>query len=173
MWTFSSGTWRGAASRSRTTRAGTPTASVRAGMDCVTTAPAPTHAPRPMVTPSRMMAPAPIQQSSSMRDPDGGDALVADRPRALGEHVVDGEHLRAGTEQDVLADDDAALPAHQRPLADEGPPADADAGVRQGAMVVDLEEAPASQHRVVVDFEAAGTGLEEDVRCRRRRRRRA
>src|SRR6266496_290278 len=46
--------------------AGTPTAMLYAGIELVTTAPAPTTAPLPMTTPSKIVALEPIQTSSSM-----------------------------------------------------------------------------------------------------------
>ena len=50
--------------RVRTIRAGLPTASERAGRSFVTTAPAPTMQPSPIVTPGQTIAPPPSQQSS-------------------------------------------------------------------------------------------------------------
>lgn len=51
---------------SLTTCAGEPTATHRAGMSVVTTAPAPITAPSPMVTPGRMVTLPPIHTSSQM-----------------------------------------------------------------------------------------------------------
>ncbi len=48
-------------------RHGLPTATTLAGMSFVTTLPAPITVLSPMVTPARMMAPAPIQQLLPMR----------------------------------------------------------------------------------------------------------
>ena len=50
----------------RIMRAGTPATTVIGGTCAVTTAPAATTAPRPTVTPGRMVAFAPTQASSSM-----------------------------------------------------------------------------------------------------------
>src|SRR5690606_730993 len=50
-------------------RAGEPATIAKAGTSLVTTLPAATMAPEPMRTPSRMIAPAPIQQSFSTTIP--------------------------------------------------------------------------------------------------------
>ena len=50
-------------------RAGTPSATAPAGTSCVTTAPAPITAFRPIRTPSVTIAPAPSQTPSSMTMP--------------------------------------------------------------------------------------------------------
>src|SRR5438552_11740414 len=55
--------------RLRSTFAGTPPTIAYAGTFLFTTAPAATTEPRPIVTPSRIMAPEPIQQSSSTTMP--------------------------------------------------------------------------------------------------------
>src|SRR5579863_2238414 len=55
------------AARIRRTRAGTPATTAKAGTSRVTTAPAPTIAPRPIVTPGRTTAPVPMSDPDSMR----------------------------------------------------------------------------------------------------------
>src|SRR5690606_29557274 len=60
------GHFRSQSGRSRRMRAGLPTTTAYAGTSRVTTAPAPTCAPLPMVTPGRTIAPTPTSASSSM-----------------------------------------------------------------------------------------------------------
>src|SRR5262245_43768711 len=77
------------------TLAGFPTANPLAGTEQDTTAPGATEAPAPMWTPFRMMAPVPIQTSSSMttarvtsggrseRSPAGDEAMASRRRASI------------------------------------------------------------------------------------------
>ena len=76
-------------------RAGLPTTTAWAGTLRVTTAPAPTMAPRPMVSPGRIVALAPIDAPSSITvavNLSGraccGEAVVGERRVRSDEHVV-------------------------------------------------------------------------------------
>ncbi len=68
-------------SRSRITRAGFPTATVNGGRSPVTTLPAPTTQPSPIVTPGRMHVPIPISVAADLER-----AVVA--PALLGQRAV-------------------------------------------------------------------------------------
>ena len=87
-------------------RAGTPATMANGGTSCVTTAPAPTMAPRPMVTPGRIVALVPM--SAHAHDADRLDLEVRIDDRDVGRQagVSRAEHLRARTPAHVVLEDE-------------------------------------------------------------------
>jgi hypothetical protein len=84
----------------RTTRAGLPTTTAYSGTDFVTTAPAPTIEPRPIVMPGRMVAPPPDRSAGlNSRHRKSGRILLTARVAVVGEgHVGADENVVLDTE---------------------------------------------------------------------------
>ena len=91
---------------SRTTRAGLPAAITPAGIERVTTLPAPTTESLPMVTPLRILRP--VADEDVLLEADGGHRRPA-APAAIGMEVVEVriEDLHVGAQQRARADVDA------------------------------------------------------------------
>src|SRR4029077_11008945 len=65
----------------------------------------------------------------------GRNTLVHDRSIGIRKDVIDGKELDGRAEEHVVANPDAALAAHDGALADEGPAAQSNAGLRHIAKV--------------------------------------
>ena len=83
------------------------------------------------------------------------DPLVHDRNPGIGEHMVDGEHLHAGAEQDAVADVDPALTTHDGSLADERPAANPDTSMRQVPEIEDMQTTAVQHTGTVAEIQAA------------------
>ncbi len=89
-------------------RAGLPTTTALSGTDFVTTAPAPTMAPRPIVMPGRMVAPPPDRSAGfNRRHRKGRWVLLAAWKGVVGEGDI-------GADEDVILDAQAIPKLHAR-----------------------------------------------------------
>lgn len=88
------------------------------------------------------------------------DALFDERSIPVVEDVIDRDDLSQGGGVDTIADVHAALAADDGVFADQALAADGDAGVREVAEVVDMEDGAVHHDGVGSDFNPAGTGVQ-------------
>lgn len=89
-----------------------------------------------------------------------GDALLDERPIGVAEDVINGDDLGEGGGVDAITNVDAALAADDRVFTDQTLAANGDAGVREVAEVVDMEDGAVHHDGVGSDFNPAGTGVQ-------------
>ena len=154
---------RGSVLRLRITRAGTPTARLCGRNRCGHHGTGPDAAPasdRHSIEHDGARAnPAVVLDSDPLR----GDALIHDRYVRIGEHVVHREHLGGRAEQDVVADDNPALPAHDAAFSEERPGAHLDAGMRHAAEIEHVQPAAVHDPRPGADPKPARATVQVDA----------